>query len=52
MLELLTSSLFVAICNMFVIDLIDIGESVNDESSQEHSIRNFIALNGETCEVC
>ena len=48
-LELLAGSLFVAIRDWPVIDFIDVGESVDDEGSQEDGVRDLVAFNRKAC---
>ena len=51
MLELLASTLLVTIRNCFVIDLYDVRESVDNESSEKHSVRHFVLLNRQTHQI-
>ncbi len=44
MLELLTGTLFVTIRNSFVINLNDIREAINNESSEQDRVRHLILL--------
>ena len=50
-LELLTSSLLVTISHWSIIDLVDIGESVDNKGTKEHRIWNFIAFNWQTGQI-
>lgn len=48
MLELLPGLVLVWVSHSLVIDLADIGESVNDESSQEDCVRHFVVFYAHT----
>ena len=52
MLELLTCPLFIAIRHWSVIDLINIWEPIDDESTQKHSIGYLVTFNRQTGQVC
>lgn len=46
-LELLPGALLVAVGDRTVVDLFDVGEAIDDECTQEHSVRYFIPFNGQ-----
>jgi len=50
-LELLSCSLLVAICDGLVVDFDHVGESVHDESSQQHGVAHLILFNRQTNQI-
>ena len=50
-LELLTGPLLITIRNSFVINLYHIWESVHNECTQKHRVRNFVFLNGQAHQI-
>lgn len=46
-LELLAGALLVAIAHGLVVDFLNVGEAVDDESSQQNRVRNFVSLDRE-----
>lgn len=51
MLELLTCLLLIRVRHRISINLCHIWESINNESSQENCIRNFVVLDGQRCQT-
>ena len=44
-LELLARTLLVTVRDGPIIDLLDVGEAIDDEGAQEYGVRNFVPLN-------
>ena len=51
MLELLASSLLVTVADRAVVDLLNVGEAIDDERAEEHRVRDLVPLNGQAHET-